>query len=90
MQGGVKKCSLGLPFSGGPKVIKLLRVKITFYANPSYQPIPILLGILRVLINKSNMPPPNAGQVLQYHGKYTYPLPKWETHGPNGHYTNIL
>lgn len=62
MQGGLKKCSLGLPFSSGLKVIKLLRVKIMFYANPSYQP-PVLLGILKVLINKSNRPPPNAGQV---------------------------
>lgn len=44
----MKKCSLGLPFSGELKVIKLLRVKIMFYANPSYQPIPVLLGILKV------------------------------------------
>lgn len=64
MQGGLKKGSLGLPFSSGLKVIKLLRVKIMFYANPSYQPIPVLLGILKVLINKSNRPPSNAGQVL--------------------------
>lgn len=90
MQGGLKKCSLGLPFSSGLKVIKLLRVKIMFYANPSYQPIPVLLGTLKVLINKSNRPPSNAGQVLWYHGKYIYSLPRWETHGPNGHYTHIL
>lgn len=69
-----KKCSFGLPFSDGLKVIGPLRVKVMLQANPSYQPMPLILGILKVLINKSNMPPSKMMQLLQYHGKLIYLL----------------